>query len=250
MSNPRNTLRSPLSRRRVRALAALGCAGAGVLAACSTDPATAPAGPGARPAAAMSAADSVEEFVRDSVRQADKATRDSVEDARDAAKAAARVQKNLAKAQLDSLKKDWEKYKQAVKRGGVKVEALRCEPQPRAGETKVIGPKGGVIKMGLSQLVIPPGALDTNVTITGTAPTSSAVEVQFQPHGLLFKRSVEMTIDYGKCVVPDTTELDVTYTLNGWWGVERMPSADARRDKRITALTDHFSGYVLTIGRR
>jgi hypothetical protein len=223
------------------------------MVACADGGVTAPARPAAHTVAQLapsrSAADTAAEFTRDSIRHAAAALKDSVEAARDSVKAAAKVERNLAKAQLDSLRKDWEAYRRSVKRTGEKSEVLRCEPQARQQETRTVGRKGGTINVGPHRLVIPAGALLADVQITGTAPTSSAVNVEFAPHGLQFVKPVEMTIDYRQCIVPDSTELGVTYVLNGWWGVEKMPASDARKDRKITALTDHFSGYIITIGR-
>lgn len=242
MPTPGNRFRRAINSPRFVAAATVGFTTASVTIACSTDRVSAPAAPGAV-RAAMSPEDSVARFTRDSIKFA-------LEAARDSAKAAEKAEHDLAKAQLDSLKADWESYKRAVKRKEVKAEVLRCAPQPRASVTKVLGPKGGSFNFGPHQLLVPAGALDTNVTITGTAPSNPTVNVEFEPHGLQFKRPVQMTVDYKQCIVPDSVELGVTYMLNGWYAVEKMPSADVRKDKKITAITDHFSGYVLTWGVR
>lgn len=249
MPDPRNTLRRFINSPRVTAGSALGFATATLLVACSTDGVTGPgaaraaAVPEARIAAGKSEDDSIARFRADSIKYA-------AEAAKDAAKTAAKAEKDLAKAQLDSLKADWDAYKRAVQRKEVKATVLRCEPQPRVSATKVVGPKGGSIKIGPHSLVVPAGALDSNVTITGTAPPNPSVNVEFAPHGLQFNRAVEMTIDYKQCIVPETVELGVTYMLNGWYPVQKMPSSDLRKDKKITALTDHFSGFVVTWGVR
>lgn len=125
---------------------------------------------------------------------------------------------------------------------------LRCEPQSRVSETRVVGPKGGTINIGPHRLVVPPGALLSDVSITGTAPPNPAVNLEFAPHGLQFLEPVEMQVDYKQRIVPETAELGVTYMLDGWYAVEKMPSSDARKDKKITALTDHFSGFTVTWG--
>ena len=249
MAQSRNPIRRFINNPRVTSASALGLATTTLLVACATDGVT---GPGAVArasapvggfAAGMSPEDSVARFQRDSVKFA-------LEAAKDSAKAAAKAERNLAKAQLDSLKADWEAYKRAVKRKEVKAEVLRCEPQQRATASKVIGPKGGSINFGPHSLVVPAGALDTNTTITATAPSNPAVNVEFAPHGLQFRRPVEMVIDYKQCIVPETDELGVTYVLNGWYAVEKMPSMDVRKDKKISALTDHFSGFIVPWGVR
>lgn len=241
MSDPRNTLRRFLNNPRVVSFAALGCATSTLLVACSADTVTAPGGP--VPSAHFAAGKSeAEKAAEDSLKAVEKAVKDSI-------KAEERAGRNLAKAQLDSLKDDWDAYKKAVKKTGLKGSVLRCEPQKRESDTEIIGPKGGTLSMGPHRLVIPEGALDHDVVITGTAPSNPAVNLEFAPHGLQFKKPVEMVIDYKQCIVPDDQELGVTYMGPGWRAIEQMPSSDKRSVSRISALTDHFSGFVVTWSR-
>lgn len=226
MPDRRNSLRRAANSPRVTVTAALGCATVSLLVACSNDGPVAPGAP------APSAGLAFHKTAADSA-------------AKDSSKAAKKAEHDLAKAQLDSLKADWDAYKKAVKKREVTAAVLRCEPTRRESETRTVGPKGGTLNIGPHRLVIPAGALDREVAITGTAPSNPAVNLEFAPHGLQFKRPVEMVIDYGKCLVPDDVELGVVYMLNGWRPVEKMPSSDARKDRRISALTDHFSGYVV-----
>lgn len=230
-----NRLRRLLNNPRVIAAAALGCSAASAMLACSADRATAPSTLTAAVRADKSAGDSAEPV-------ADTAKRDVKDDDKGEAKA----EHDLDRAQLDSLKDDREAYERSVKRTNVKADLLRCEPQPSVRETRTIGPNGGTLRVGPHRLVIPAGALAQNVAITGTVPANAVVNVEFAPHGLQFSKPVEMTIDYKQCVVPDSEEIGVTYMLPGWRAAEKMPSSDARKDKKITALTDHFSGYVVT----
>ena len=236
MPTPGHRFRQFINSPRVIAASTLSFSTASLMIACSADGVTGP--DRAASASRYSAGKSAEE----------RAAEDSAKAAKKEAKAEAKAEHDLAKAQLDSLKDDWEAYKKAVKRTGVKGDVLRCEPQPREVETRTVGPKGGTINVGPHRLVIPAGALMRDVEITGTAPSNPAVNVEFEPHGLRFQKPVEMVIDYKQCIVPDSTELGVTYMLSGWRATEKMPSSDVRRDRKITALTDHFSGFAVTWG--
>src|SRR5438094_10172751 len=66
---------------------------------------------------------------------------------------------------------------------------LQCTPLPYASTTKTIGPAGGIINVGPHTLVIPPGALSQNVTITAEAPSARVNSVRFTPQGLRFSVS-------------------------------------------------------------
>ena len=168
---------------------------------------------------------------------------DAEKDAKDAAKAA-------DKRAFEALRDQWRAYKDSVKAGLVDVEFARCEPLPTAGETRRIGPKGGEIRMGRHTLVIPAGALATEVEITGTAPTGSLREVQFAPHGLVFATPVRLTLSVDKCLLPAASTAEIVYTALGHKVIEREPSHHDRDTKLVEGWTDHFSGYVVAYGRR
>ena len=226
----------------------LGITGAALTAACAADNALAPQQQMARVRADLS--------IKDQAFDADSDGHLSREE-QDAKKTAERAANAQTKAQMDSLKKDWEAYKRAIKAGLVETDFLRCEPKPEIAVTKVIGPKGGGFNIGPHKFEVPAGALDSNVTITATAPASSVAEVQFQPHGLQFNKPVQMTISYKGCVIPDSVVLGVAYvdhSLNAqsWKGptAQRMPANDDKPATSVSALTDHFSGYVISWSRQ
>ena len=227
----------PTLRRALRAFApALALSVAGLTVACADSP-TGPAGP-ARPgalAADLSFKDAP--YDADGDGKLDKAE-----------KAAKKADDALTKAELDSLKADWKAYKDAVKHGA-KAEFLRCEPQEAREARKVIGPKGGTLHVGPHTFEVPAGALDAEVEIRMKAPTRSVREVEFEPHGLRFRTPVTMTINYKGCVVPEGTEPGVVYAENGWNVLERMPVFVDAAKQEATALTDHFSGYLMSTGR-
>ncbi|HEY0777785.1 MAG TPA: hypothetical protein VGD56_07440 [Gemmatirosa sp.] len=166
--------------------------------------------------------------------------------------------KQYTKAQMDSLQTDWQAYKSAVHAGLVDAEFVRCAPKPVVTVTKVIGPKGGALKIGPHTFEVPAGALDSNVAITATAPMNSRLEIQFEPHGLQFGRPVRMTMSYKGCIVPDGALLGVAYMgrevapADSLQGIVRalMPTSDDKGASAVSALTDHFSGYTVTWGRQ
>jgi hypothetical protein len=57
-----------------------------------------------------------------------------------------------------------------------------------ARATRRIGRAGGSISVGGVVLVIPPGALDRGVEITVTVPAGGQLNVELEPHGLIFRK--------------------------------------------------------------
>lgn len=207
---------------------------------CSTDPASALA---PHAISALNAKDSAFDLDGDGRLSAiekalKKAADDSVHNAQ-----------RLSQQDFDKLKKDWEKYKKDVESGTVDALTLRCEPFKNQVETRRIGPKGGEIKIGEHVLTIPAGALAADVEISMSQKAGPAVDIDFEPHGLRFAKPVEMSLSYKSCIVPDAAPLGVVYVENGWKILQTMPSTDKRASSSISALTDHFSGYVVAWGR-
>ncbi len=257
-------LRRSLDDTRLTSVLALTLAG--TAAACTDAPAGVPTSPAARPALGLSAKDvpwdlngdgKLSEAEKDAKERAEKAAK-AAEDARkDAAEAAekaaadsARAAKRLSKEEYERLKDEWNAYKKGVEKGNVKAEALRCEPSQAKAVTKRIGVKGGEIRVGAHTISIPAGALTSDTEITASEPGGPTIELQFAPHGLVFQKPVELSFDYKDCITRSDAPLGVVYVGNGWRVLETMPSTDKRSERRIRALTDHFSGYLVAWGVR
>jgi hypothetical protein len=160
-----------------------------------------------------------------------------------------------ARAEWKAWKEDWiEQYKlekRAWKRehpgeqGGPDVELMRCEPRDYAADAAIIGPNGGTLHVGPHELVIPKGALDHEVLITAEAPTSSLVDVRFQPEGLQFSQDAELKLSYKGCVRPTSADLFVAYLGQGNQVLELPPSRDQKVDDDVEADIGHFSRYAI-----
>jgi hypothetical protein len=162
-----------------------------------------------------------------------------------AEKLAKKLAKEQEKRAFDALMKDWKAYKDAIKKGNIHAELLRCEPEKREFASKLIGPKGGKIDIGRHSLIIPAGALTEDVQISGTVISGPIAEVDFEPHGLQFARPVELEMDYGHCIVPEGMQQTVVYIDNGFKLLEDRPSFDDDDLKNVRAWLDHFSGYAI-----
>jgi hypothetical protein len=172
-----------------------------------------------------------------------------------ATKEANRETLRAARADWKAWKEDWqEQYKLAQKawkrehageKGGPDIELLRCEPRDYDADAAIVGPNGGTLHAGAHELVIPKGALTEEVLITAEAPTSSLVDLRFEPHGLQFQRPAELKLSYKGCVRPTATDLLVAYLGQGNQVLELPPSRDLRVDDEVDADIDHFSRYAI-----
>ena len=147
-----------------------------------------------------------------------------------------------ASAQWKEFQKQWKRDK----KNGAAPALLTCQPQEYAADAELIGPNGGTIKLGANELRIPKGALDHEVIITGVAPVSDLVEVDFQPEGLRFQVPAELKLDYSHCVAPSWLNLFIVYLSddgNQVLGIQ--PSVDKKGLKAVYGDLYHFSRYAV-----
>ncbi|MCC6772444.1 MAG: hypothetical protein IT360_14715 [Gemmatimonadaceae bacterium] len=221
-----------------------------LLAACSID--APPTAPTMLPSSdAVSLGKSPEQIAKKAAKEARK---DSLEAIRDSIKTAAKLDKELLKAQLRLDKDAWKAFKKDLKLQRkldkfASLELLQCEPLGLEVEAEVIGPDGGTLRIGSHKLVIPAGALDEDELIVGTAPMGSLVQVVFGPHGLNFKKSAELTLDYGHCLLPTLLGTGERYRLayvnESLQILELPPSKNSRVEDKVVGTIDHFSSYMI-----
>jgi len=123
---------------------------------------------------------------------------------------------------------------------------LRCTPLPYASTTKTIGPAGGIINVGPHTLIIPPGALLQNVTITAVAPSANVNSVRFTPQGLRFNVSAALTMSYSNCnLLGKLLPKEIAYTDDNLNILSYLISLDNLFAKKVTGKLDHFSRYAV-----
>lgn len=123
---------------------------------------------------------------------------------------------------------------------------LTCKPLPMATATATIGPEGGTITVGPHSLVIPPGALDSTVTITATAPSDTVNVIDFEPQGLQFDRAAALTMSYANCnTLGSLLPKQIVYTDNALDILEYLLSMDNLWKKQVTGQLHHFSTYAV-----
>jgi len=132
--------------------------------------------------------------------------------------------------------------------GGVLGGLLSCGPQSYAIDSEVIGPNGGTLRIGKHSLVVPRGALDRNVLITGEAPVGNVVSVRFAPEGLKFNRRHQptLTLDYSSCgLVTNLLPKRIAYTTESLSILDLLLSVDDLLHQRVSADLKHFSRYAV-----
>jgi len=129
--------------------------------------------------------------------------------------------------------------------GGVAPQLLACPTSTSYASSKVVGPWGGVVTVGPHSLVIPPGALESNVTISAKAPAGQYLEVQFEPHGLRFKQPAALNLNYSRCGLVQGLLLSVVYIDDNRSILEILSSSNNIFTRTVTGKLDHFSGYAV-----
>jgi hypothetical protein len=128
---------------------------------------------------------------------------------------------------------------------------ITCPAGAPQSATGLIGPLGGVIAAGNTQVVIPANAVLAPTSFTLSVPSSKYVEIEVTADGadhFLFDLPVTVTIDYGRC---GRSNLD--RGLLSAWNIdpatkallEQMPSVDNKLTRTVTFTTIHFSGYAV-----
>jgi hypothetical protein len=139
---------------------------------------------------------------------------------------------------------------------------LWSKPVKEDTASKVIGPKGGSLSVGNLKLVVPKGAVTTNTTFSVTRIGGRIVAYEFQPHGTTFQVPVQLEfetkdIDWsslsGATHVAGAHFLDAS-TLDQATGTavvdEFVPTIVAVDKSKVTMTVPHFSGYMVSTGRR
>lgn len=120
------------------------------------------------------------------------------------------------------------------------------------GETvsvPITAAQGGTVadKAGSVSLVIPPGALEKDTTITLAVGASAADTIanvyDFGPDGLKFVKPVALEI---KATVPSGKTAAIAYESSGTWKTVSGSTVDATKGT-VKASTDHFTKYSVVI---
>jgi hypothetical protein len=119
---------------------------------------------------------------------------------------------------------------------------IGCTPRDPQYGRATIGPSGGELDVGPHRLIIPPGALQQTVEVSGTIVEDSPnPRIDLEPHGLQFNKPAGLILDASNCTdVPDIVYINevgvvsdpILAVYSNWWHT-------------IAAPINHFSGYMV-----
>lgn len=121
---------------------------------------------------------------------------------------------------------------------------LACSPQRYQVATRVVGPRGGKIKVGSHVLSIPAGALSQDVEIVAEQLSGSTNQVRLSPEGLAFGAPAELTMSYSNCLAV-AQQKSVVSTDEGLRILEVLRSDDQPQSKTVTSPIGDFSRYAV-----
>jgi hypothetical protein len=122
---------------------------------------------------------------------------------------------------------------------------VSCNVRRTHTASQVIGPNGGVLRIGPHRLSVPPRALKQNVRISAVAPEGKYVQIKFEPEGLKFERKTALTMSYAECSLLSPLKLKIVYANDNLEILEVLPTVTSLLTRTATAPVDHFSRYML-----
>lgn len=132
----------------------------------------------------------------------------------------------------------------------------------QATVTKVIGPRGGELSFPAGmKLIVPRGAVSSDVTFQVTRLPGNIVAYDFEPHGTTFAVPLELkqpTLGTNLFKLPPATRAAGAYFLSASALNQAAGTADVAEFETtfvsanrawITFSVKHFSGYLISTGR-
>jgi hypothetical protein len=131
-------------------------------------------------------------------------------------------------------------------RGGVGHHARTIKRHHRAGHvSETIGRRGGTIDFGIGTLVVPPGALRHNTRISATV-NGEDLAVEFEPHGLKFRRGREATLTFDlRDAQLDNDSPQIEYVDSSNTIIESLRTSINSAARQASTQIAHFSIYVM-----
>ena len=123
---------------------------------------------------------------------------------------------------------------------------LSCSDLPYQSVTQVVGPAGGVIRIGPHALIVPAGALANKVSITAVLPTATKVNVvRLKPSGLTFNTPALLVLSYANCTSSPLPKR-VAYTDDYYLAIYAFQvSVDNPLARMVVGTLNHFSNYAV-----
>lgn len=130
---------------------------------------------------------------------------------------------------------------------GVQGTLVACARRAEQSASAVIGPEGGVLRVGGDALVVPPGALDAPTLISATIPAGDVSAIRFEPHGLQFRVPAGLVLNAAGCSIPAATVPFVVYMSDEGAMLEHLDAVYDSQGRRVAAPIQHFSQYAIAL---
>lgn len=125
--------------------------------------------------------------------------------------------------------------------GSGQQTAINCIPRNPSYGTALIGAAGGDLIIGPHRLIVPPGALDHDVQISGTVPADKPFEINLEPHGLQFRKPAGLILDASSCTNVPT----IVYLIDQLTVSDPIIALYSNFWHTIACPIWHFSGYSI-----
>lgn len=127
---------------------------------------------------------------------------------------------------------------------------LDCPSSVTRSTSGEVGLLGGVVSLAGTLVSVPPEALLSPITLEIGIPASQHLLVELGVNGQehwQFLLPVTVTIDYSRCRVGLFAPPVTVWNVDPETGelLEHMGGVDNRLLRKVTFLTDHFSGYAI-----
>jgi len=129
-------------------------------------------------------------------------------------------------------------------RGTLSALLLNCRPLPYQVVQQTVTSEGATLRIGPHTLTIPGGAVSGSVLITAEIPSEPVNSIRFQPEGLRFAKSTQLTMSYANCeglLAPKK----IAYTTDLLRILELLSSSDNASSRTVSAPVEHFSRYAV-----
>ncbi|HST62133.1 MAG TPA: hypothetical protein VLK84_25750 [Longimicrobium sp.] len=129
---------------------------------------------------------------------------------------------------------------------------LVCSVATPQSASNTIGPAGGTVTVNGNSLIIPAGALASQVTFRITERQDRSVGVEVEPHGTQFSKDATLALSFARCGIPaGFKDFRILEVASGTTRVLRtLPSqVDSTTRTVRTNDLDHLSGYLIGSNR-
>ena len=127
-----------------------------------------------------------------------------------------------------------------------KGQVLACSRRQAQTGSAVIGPAGGTLVVGNNRLIVPPGALQEEIRISGSVPADTIASIHFEPEGLRFRKPAGLQLDATGCQRADG-QPSILYLDEHGNVLEKIDAVYSNWWHSVAAPIQHFSVYAIGV---